>query len=42
LLSNWPAQDVPQAIDGLVEVLVGDRTHFHRKSYGGNFPGLHG
>jgi len=33
------AQDVMKAIDGLAEVLVGDRTHFHLKGHGGNFPG---
>ena len=35
-------QDVMQAIDGLAEVLVGDRTHFHLKPHGSIFPGSHG
>ena len=36
------ARDVMAAIDGLAEVLVGNRTHFHLKPHGGNSPGSHG
>jgi hypothetical protein len=36
------AQDVMEAIDGLAEILVGDRRHFHLKSHGSKFSGSHG
>ncbi|TDG28019.1 hypothetical protein [Paracraurococcus ruber] len=40
---NGPAYEaagrVMEAIDGLAEVLVGDRTHFHLKPHGSTFGG---
>jgi hypothetical protein len=36
------AQDVMTAIDGLAEILVGDRRHFHLKPHGDTFPGPRG